>query len=183
MRKVIVTEFVSLDGVMQDPQNWSFPYWTDEIGNFKQAELFASDAQLLGRVTYEGFAAAWPERTDEAGYADRLNSLPKYVVTTTLKKADWNNSHIIKDNVADAIAKLKQQEGQNILVHGSRTLVQTLVQNDLVDQYNLLVYPDVLGEGMRLFDEGLKVNLKLVETKTYSSGVVALIYQTDKKDA
>lgn len=176
MRKVIVTEFMSLDGVIQDPQNWSFPYWTEEIGNFKHAELFASDAQLLGRVTYEGFAAAWPERTDEAGFADRINSLPKYVVTTTLKKAEWNNSHIIKDNVADAIAKLKQQDGQDILVHGSPTLLKTLVKHDLVDQYNLLVYPIVLGEGLRLFDEGTKTKLKLVETKTYSSGVVGLIY-------
>ena len=104
MRKIVVAEFVTLDGVLEDPQNWSFPYWNDEIGKFKHDELFASDAQLLGRVTYEGFAAAWPSRTDEEGYADRLNSLPKYVVSTTLETAEWNNSHLVKENVAEEIS-------------------------------------------------------------------------------
>lgn len=181
MRKVVVAEFVTLDGVLEDPQNWSFPYWNDEIGKFKHDELFASDAQLLGRVTYEGFAAAWPSRTDEDGYADRLNSLPKYVVSTTLQKAEWNNSHLIKEHVAEAVSKLKQQPGHDILVHGSPTLVQTLIKYDLIDQYHLLVFPLVLGCGIRLFQEGSNTALKLVKSKTFSSGVIAQIYQPDRK--
>src|SRR5215475_10352186 len=119
MRKVVVAEFLSLDGVMEDPGGaekfehggWSRNYWDDEIGKFKLNELFASDADLLGRVTYEGFAAAWPSQKDEAGFADRMNNLPKYVISTTLQKADWNNSHIIKGNVAEEVTMLKEQPG------------------------------------------------------------------------
>lgn len=180
MRKLIVTEFVTLDGVVAEPQNWSFPYWNDEIEKLKHGELFSSDAQLLGRVTYQGFASAWPSRTGE--YADRLNSLPKYVVSTTLDKTEWNNSHLIKENVAEEISKLKQQPGQDILVHGSITLVQALIKNDLVDQYNLLVYPLVLGTGKRLFRDESSASLKLVETKPFGSGVVLLRYQPDRKE-
>ncbi len=183
MRKLVVTQFVTLDGVMEDPHKWSFPYWNDEIAKIKYDEMFASDAQLLGRVTYQGFAAAWPSRTDEQGFADRLNSLPKYVVSTTLEKAEWNNSHLIKENIPEEISRLKQQPGQDILVHGSRTLVQTLIQHDLIDQYNLLVYPIVLGNGKRLFKDGSKANLKLVETKTFSTGVILARYQPDRKGA
>src|SRR6185503_9389745 len=108
MRKVVVTEFMALDGGIDSPEKWSFPFWNDEIAKFKHAELFASDALLLGRVTYQGFAAAWPSRTDEAGFADRINSLPKYVVSTTLDKADWNNSTIIKDaeHIATEVSNL-----------------------------------------------------------------------------
>jgi dihydrofolate reductase len=146
----------------------------------KHGELFSSDAQLLGRVTYQGFASAWPSRTGE--YADRLNSLPKYVVSTTLDKTEWNNSHLIKENVAEEISKLKQQPGQDILVHGSITLVQALIKNDLVDQYNLLVYPRVLGTGKRLFRDESSASLKLVETKPLGSGVVLLRYQPDRKE-
>ena len=182
MRKVVVTMFVTLDGVIEEPQNWSFPHWTDEIGKFKYDELFASDAQLLGRVTYEGFAAAWPGREDEQGYADRINSLPKYVVSTTLEKAEWENSHLIKENVAEEVSRLRQQPGQDILVHGSLTLVQTLMQHNLVDEYRLLVYPLVLGSGKRLFSDGNQTTLKLVETRTFSSSVVLLLYQPDKKE-
>jgi dihydrofolate reductase len=189
MRKVVVTEFVSLDGVMEDPGGseksvhgaWTFLFWNEEIGKFKYDELMASDAQLLGRVTYQGFAEAWPSRTDEAGFADRMNSVPKYVVSTTLKKADWNNSHIIKANVAEEVSKIKQQLGQDILVAGSATLVQTLIKHDLVDEYRLLVYPIVLGSGKRLFGEGSKTTLKLVESKPLGSGVMALVYQPDRK--
>jgi len=177
MRKVVVTMFLSLDGVMEDPQNWSFPYWTDEIGKLKSDELFASDAQLLGRVTYQGFAAAWPSRTDD--YADRLDSLPKYVVSKTLERAEWHNSHLISANVAKEVSNLKQQPGQDILVHGSPTLVQTLMQADLVDEYRLLVFPVVPGSGKRLFKDGAKANLKLVETKAFSSGVVLLRYRAE----
>ena len=174
MRKVVVTEFLSLDGIMEEPA-WTFKYWNDEIAKFKGEESSASDALLLGRVTYQGFAAAWPESKDEG--ADYFNSVRKYVVSTTLDKAEWNNSHIIKGNIVEEIAKLKQQDGKDIMVHGSAMLVQTLIQHDLVDHYRLLVYPVVLGKGKRLFKEGTTATLKLVETRTFSSGVAALIYQ------
>jgi dihydrofolate reductase len=186
MRKVVVTEFVSLDGVMEDPGGaegfehggWTIPYWGDDIGTFKQDELFASDALLLGRVTYEGFAAAWPSQTDEVGFADRMNGLPKYVVSTTLDKAEWNNSTIIKGDVAEEVARLKQQPGQDILVAGSAALARTLQQHGLVDEYRLLVYPVVLGSGKRLFgDAGAMTKLTLVEAKPFDSGVVALTYR------
>jgi dihydrofolate reductase len=182
MRKVVVSMFMTLDGVTEAPHEWSFPFWTDEIGKFKHAELFASDALLLGRVTYQGFAAAWPSRTDEQGYADRINSLPKYVVSTTLEKPEWNNSTLIKANVAEAIAKLKQRPGQDIVIHGSNTLVRALMPHHLIDEYRLLVYPIVLGSGKRLFRDGSKATLKLVETKTFGSGVVLLRYQPDRKE-
>ncbi len=176
MRKVVVSEFVSLDGVIHEPM-WTFAYWTDEIAQFKYDELFSSDALLLGRMTYEGFAQAWPGRTDEQGYADRMNGLPKYVVSTTLDRAEWNNSHLIKANVAEEVSKLKQQPGQDILIFGSGKLLQTLMQYDLIDQYHLLIYPVVLGSGQRLFEDGSNAKLKLAETQTFSSGVVALVYQ------
>ena len=118
---------------------------------------------------------------DEAGFADRMNSLPKFVVSTTLEKAEWNNSTLIKENVARRVSELKQQPGQDILLFGSGTLVQTLIQHDLVDKYNLLLYPVVLGKGKRLFRDGGNATLKLVEIKTFSSGVVALAYQPDRK--
>ena len=189
MRKVIVSEFVTLDGVMEDPGGaekfehggWTMPYWSEEIGKVKFDELFASDALLLGRVTYQGFAAAWPSMTDEAGFADRMNSLPKYVVSKTLEEVKWNNSRLIQGNVAEEVAKLKQQPGQDILIAGSGKLVQTLMQHDLIDDYRLLVYPVVLGSGKRLFQDGSKTTLRLVETKAFRSGVVLLHYQPANK--
>jgi dihydrofolate reductase len=177
MRNLIVTEFVSLDGIMEDPA-WTFPYWNDEIAAFKGEETSASDALLLGRVTYQGFAAAWPQSKDEG--AAYFNSVRKYVVSSTLENAEWNNSIIIKDNVVEEIAKLKQQGGQDIAVHGSATLVQTLVQHDLVDRVRLLVYPVVLGKGKRLFKEGTTATLKLLESRSFSSGVAALIYEPNR---
>jgi len=178
MRKLVVTEFLSLDGVMEEPA-WTFKYWNDEIAKFKGEEASASDALLLGRVTYQGFAAAWPASKDEG--ADYFNSVRKYVVSTTLDKAEWNNSTLIKDNVVEEITKLKQQAGQDILVYGSATLVQTLMEHDLVDRYRLLVYPVVVGKGKRLFQEGAIATLKLVETQSFSSGVAALVYEPDRK--
>lgn len=178
MRRLVVTEFVSLDGVMENPA-WTFPYWNDEIAQFKGEETSASDALLLGRVTYEGFAAAWPQSKDEG--ATYFNNVRKYVVSTTLDKAEWNNSTLIKDNVVAAITQLKQQAGRDITVHGSATLVQTLIQHDLVDSYRLLVYPVVLGKGKRLFQADTTATLKLVEAKSFSSGVAALIYAPDRK--
>ena len=179
--KIVVTEFITLDGVIGEPQEWSFPYWTDETAKFKLDELLATSAHLLGRVTYEGFAEAWPSRTDEAGFADRMNSLPKYVVSTTLKKAEWSNSAIIKANVAEEVAKLKKQSGGDILIAGSATLIRFLMEHDLVDEYRLLTYPIVLGKGKRLFTDGMAASLKLTEFRPMGSGVVLLRYEPDKK--
>ncbi|HMN28072.1 MAG TPA: dihydrofolate reductase family protein [Caldilineaceae bacterium] len=178
MRTLVVTEFMSLDGIMEAPA-WTFPYWNDEIAQFKGEETSASDALLLGRVTYQGFAAAWPESKDEG--AAYFNSVRKYVVSTTLDKAEWNNSVLIKDNIVAEIAKLKQQDGQDLTVHGSGALVQTLIQHDLVDRYRLLIYPVVVGKGKRLFSEGTTATLNLVKSHTFSSGVVALIYEPVRK--
>jgi dihydrofolate reductase len=191
MRKVIVSEYVTLDGVMEDPGGgegtehggWSFQFWSEEAAKFKFDELFASDALLLGRVTYQGFAKAWPSMTDEQGFADRMNSLPKFVVSTTLKEVEWNNSRLIKGNIAEEVSKLKRQPGQDILIAGSVELVHTLMQHDLIDEYRLLVHPIVLGSGKRLFREGSdRTLLRLVDTRTFSSGIVVLSYQPAGKE-
>lgn len=173
MRKLVVTEFLSLDGIMEAPA-WTMPYWNDEIAQFKGEETLSSDAMLLGRITYQGFAAAWPESQDEG--APYFNSVRKYVVSTTLDKAEWNNSVLIKNNIPAEIARLKQQDGHNITVHGSGALVQTLMQHHLVDEYRLLVYPVVIGQGKRLFRDGSESTLKLIDSRVLSSGVVALRY-------
>ena len=179
MRKIVVTEFLSVDGVMEEPA-WTFPYWNDEIAKFKGEESSASDALLLGRVTYQGFAAAWPESKDEG--ADYFNSVRKYVVSNTLEEPlEWTNSTLIKANIVEEITNLKQQDGKDITVHGSATLVQALMQHDLVDRYRLLVYPVVLGKGKRLFKEGIPATLKLLGSQSFSSGVVALVYEPDRQ--
>jgi dihydrofolate reductase len=179
VRNVVVTEFMSLDGVVEEPA-WTFPYWNDDIAKFKGEESAASDALLLGRVTYQGFAAAWPQSEDEG--ADYFNNVRKYVVSKTLEEPlEWNNSMLIKDDIVEEITNLKQQDGKDITVHGSATLVQTLMQHDLVDRYRLLVYPLVLGKGKRLFEEGIPATLKLLESQSFSSGVVALVYEADRK--
>ncbi|RIK43617.1 MAG: pyrimidine reductase [Chloroflexi bacterium] len=177
MRKLVVTEFLSLDGVMENPM-WTFPYWNDEIAAFKGEETSANEPLLLGRVTYQGFAAAWPQRKDEDPGASYFNGTRKYVVSTTLKEPlEWNNSVLLKGNILEEITKLKQQDGPDIVVHGSGRLVQTLMQHDLVDTYRILVYPLVLGKGQRLFEEGATAKLKLVASQSFSSGVVGLIYE------
>ena len=187
MRKAIVSEYVTLDGVIEDPSGaegfehggWSMQFFDEEVANYKYDELFASDALLLGRVTYQGFAAAWPSVTDEVGFADRMNSLPKYVVSTTLEEPlEWNNSTLIKGDVAGEVSKLKQQPGRDILMYGSADLMHTLMQHDLIDEYRIWVHPVVLGSGKRLFREGSETKvLRLVDTTTFSSGVVVLSYQ------
>lgn len=190
MRKVIVTEYVTLDGVMEDPAGtegaglgaWSFQFDRGPEGDkFKLDEALASEALLLGRVTYQGFAEAWPSRTDEVGFADKMNSMPKLVVSTTLEEVEWNNSTLIKGNVAEEVSKLKQQPGGDMLIYGSRQLVNTLMQHDLIDEYRLMVFPVVLGSGKRLFRDGSKTTLRLIDTKTFSSGIVLLSYQPDRK--
>jgi dihydrofolate reductase len=187
MGKLVVSEFVTLDGVMEDPGGaegferggWAFQFDRGPAGDkFKLDELMEADALLLGRKTYEGFAAAWPDRTDEAGFADKMNSMPKYVVSTTLTDPEWQNSTVISENVAEEIAKLKQQQpGGDILVAGSAQLVQTLLEHDLVDEWRLMVFPVVLGAGKRLFGDGAgRTALKLVEAKP-SADVVMLRLQ------
>ncbi len=186
MRKLIVTEFVTLDGVIEDPGGnektphggWSFQFRSGDGRKYKLDEIFASGALLLGRVTYQGFAAAWPGMIGQSEFADPMNGLPKYVVSTTLNEATWNNSTLIKDNVAGEVSRLKQQDGKDILVYGSGQLVRFLMQHGLVDEYRLMVFPIVLGGGKRLFEDGTDFSvLKLIETKTFSSGVVLLLYQ------
>lgn len=176
MRKVVVSEFVTLDGITEAPEEWSLAFWDDEIAQLKQDELFNSDALLLGRITYEGFAEAWPSRSGDA-YSDRMNSLPKYVVSTTLEKPEWNNSTVIRSNVVEEISRLKQEGGQDILVFGSTELIETLMANDLIDEYRLMVYPVVRGEGKRLFADGNEASLTIKKTQEFDSGVVLLSYQ------
>lgn len=193
MRRIVVSEFVTLDGVIQDPGGvgeieeggWNIPYIDEEFGKYKFDELSASDALLLGRVTYQGFAAAWPEASHtetEGEYADMMNNYPKYVVSTTLDKAEWNNSHMIRADVMEEISKLKHKPGKDILIFGSGKLVQTLIQQDLIDEYRLQVHPVLLGNGKRLFPDGNTLKLKLVETRSFPSGVIVLVYQPDRDD-
>jgi dihydrofolate reductase len=189
MRKIILTEFLSLDGVMEHPHLWHFPYFGEDAGAYKGEELFACDAMLLGRVTYEGFAAAWPQRSegepiegtdaidDEKVFADRMNGMTKYVVSTTLKDLTWNNSHLISDNVPEEVRKLKDQPGQDILLMGSADLADTLRQHNLIDEYRLMVHPIVVGQGKRLFRDGSDTTtLKLVDSRTFSHGVMLHTY-------
>lgn len=173
MRRIVVTEFVSLDGVFEEP-GWTFPYWNDAIAQFKDEEQQSADALLMGRVTYEGFAAAWPESDDEG--APYMNNVRKHVVSTTLTDPAWNNTTVISADVVEAIRELKQQNGRDLLVYGSGTLVQTLMQHDLVDEYRLLVYPVVLGQGRPFFAPGAAAKLRLQRTQAFESGVVGLIY-------
>ncbi len=186
MGKIVVTEFVSLDGIFEDPGGaesykhggWSFQINRGDDGDkFKLDEALASDALLLGRVTYQGFADAWPSRTGE--FADKFNSMPKYVVSTTLNTLEWNNSHLINGDVAREVPKLKEQFGGDVVVHGSGQLVNSLKEHDLVDEYRLMVFPVVLGTGKRLFaDGGDLVPLKLADTRQVGpDGVVILTYQ------
>jgi dihydrofolate reductase len=182
VRKIIVSEFLSLAGVMEAPEEWQFPYLSEDMAEFIKADILALDAQLLGRVTYDIFAASWPAQTNnEFGIADKLNSMPKYVVSSTLKKGDWNPTTVISGNVVEAITRLKQQPGGSIGITGSATLVQSLMEADLIDEYQLQIYPIVLGKGRRLFKDGIANKLKLVESKTFNSGAIALTYQPDCK--
>jgi dihydrofolate reductase len=184
MRKIVVSMFMTLDGVMEAPNQWSFQFGSKEQQTYKFDELFACDALLLGRVTYQGFAAAWPNMPGTGEYGVRMNSIPKYVVSTTLQEADWNNSKIIKNNLSEELSQLKQQTGQDILIFGSGALVNSLMQYDLIDEYRLLVFPVIVGSGKRLFqDVNEKKTLSLIATQTFSSGVVVLSYQPERNAA
>lgn len=180
MRNIVITEFITLDGVIESPEKWSFPYWNDDIAEFKNKELFASDALLLGRTTYEGFAKAWPNRKDETGFADRINSIPKYVVSTTLENPTWNNTHVLTENFAADIARLKEEEGKDILVFGSGQLVNILLDLGLVDKLQLLLYPIALGQGKKLYRKDNETKLELKKSKAFETGVVLLVYEPKK---
>ena len=183
MSKLVVSEFVSLDGVIEDPGGsegwerggWAFQFDRGPEGDkYKLDEVLEADAMLLGRRTYEGFAEAWPSRTDELGFADKMNSMPKYVVSTTLESPDWNNSTLIAGDVAEAVAELKRRRGGDLVVYGSAQLVQTLLEHDLVDELRLMVFPVVLGSGKRLFrDAADTIAFRPVETKP--AGSVAIL--------
>jgi dihydrofolate reductase len=181
----VVTEFVSLDAVMEDPggsENFQHGGWAlaisrgDEGDRFKLDELHEADAQLLGRVTYEGFAAAWPSRTDEVGFAEKMNNMPKYVVSSTLGEPEWQNTTVLRD--LDEVARLRDDLDGTILVAGSRRLVQALLDRDLVDELRLMVFPIVLGSGERLFGERSEPKgLNLRDSRAVGDGVVILVYE------
>jgi dihydrofolate reductase len=185
MGRIVVTEFISLDGVVEDPggaedfkySGWSFEISRGDEGNqFKLDETMASEALLLGRVTYEGFAEAWPSRQGE--FADKFNNMPKYVVSSTLEQPEWTNSTVLDGDLGEAVADLKQRHEGDIVVHGSTQLVQALLEQDLVDELRLMTFPVVLGAGKRLFGEtSAKKTLRLVEAKTVGEGVEILVYQ------
>src|SRR5437773_7391631 len=185
MGRIVITEFASLDGVVEDPggsENFKYGGWSFEIdrgdeGNkFKLDETMSAEALLLGRVTYEGFAVAWPSVKGE--FADKFNSMPKYVVSSTLEDPEWNNSTVLKGDVVEEVRRLRQRLGGNIVVHGSAQLVQTLVEHDLVDELRLMVFPIVLGTGKRLFAETSDAKpLRLVDSRTVGDGVTILVFE------
>ena len=177
MRKIVSGLFISLDGVTEAPDKWQFDAFDEDMMAIMTAHLEAEDAVLLGRKTYQEWVGYWPTSTDEP-YASHINDLPKYVVSTTLEKVEWKNAIVVKGDLTEELAHLKQQPGKNIGVAGSPTLVQSLLQCDLLDELTLMVHPVIAGSGKRLFTEGSRLErLNLVETKTTGSGVVILTYR------
>lgn len=181
MRRIIVSTYVTLNGVIESPEKWSLQYFDAEAGKFAVEQLFAADALLLGRGTYQGFAAAWPSRSGE--FADRINSMTKYVVSATLEEPlEWGPATLIKDNVAEEVAKLKQQPGQNILIYGTGHLAQTLLHHGLLDEHHLWIIPVIWsGGGRRIFEDMDTTALELIDTKTLPSGTVILTHRLAKK--
>ena len=185
MGRIVVTEYISVDGVVEAPsgtEDFDRVGWTDDFSRgpegdkFKVEETMASDALLLGRGTYDGFAPVWPHVEGEFG--DKFNTMPKYVVSSTLENPQWNNTTVLRGDVVDEVRKLKRQYQRDIVVHGSPQLARTLIEHDLVDALHLMVYPVIVGAGKRLFTETTaKKNLRLVETKTFNDGITVLIYQ------
>jgi dihydrofolate reductase len=186
--RLVVTEYISVDGVVEAPsgtEEFERVGWTDDFsrgsdGNqFKIEETMTSDAQLLGRITYEAFAEVWPHVDGE--FADKFNSMPKYVVSSTLKDPDWNNTTVLEGNLVDEVTELKQRYERDIVVHGSARLAQTLIEHDLVDVLHLLVYPVIVGAGKRLFDGTSETKrLRLADTRTFGDGVHLLVYERAK---
>jgi dihydrofolate reductase len=177
--RIVATEYLSLDGYFHEPGQWSRPFFNDEAGQFKWAELQASDALLLGRKTYEGFAAAWPGMRAQTGdFGEKMNDMPKFVVSATLSEVTWSGSKLIGKNPIDEIRKLKAQPGQDLLLAGSGQLFNALFRANLIDRYRFMVHPIVLGKGARLFEEGSSEQvLTLVETKSFKSGIVIAEYE------
>jgi dihydrofolate reductase len=173
MRKLVESTFMTLDGIISNPQEWSPPYWDDEHSGYAGKLLFSADALLLGRQTYEGFVQAWPSR--EGDFADRINSMPKYVASNSLDEATWNAT-ILDGDVADEVAKLKQEPGESILKYGTGELDRTLLEHDLVDEFHFWIFPVLVGAGQRLL-EGLDLtHLNLLETTRFGSGIVVNTY-------
>lgn len=174
MRKLVESTFMTLDGVINDPQNWSGPYWDDEHAGYARGLLFSSDALLLGRKTYEGFAQAWPQRAGDNDFADRFNELPKFVASRTMPpgQAEWNAT-VLEGDVADAVAKLKDEDGETIIKYGTGEFSKALLENKLVDEYHFWIFPEVMGSGDRLLD-GFRTSLELVDTTRFKSGIVVL---------
>lgn len=180
--RLVATEYLSLDGVFEEPGRWSFPFFSEEAARFKSRELEASDALLLGRKTYEGFAAAWPTMEGTGDFGLKMNSMPKYVVSSTLERADWTGSIVVKGDVAAEVGKLKEQPGQDLLLAGSGRLFNALSDLGLIDLYRLMVHPIVLGQGPRLFADGAdRRTLELTHHETFASGIVILEY-TPKRE-
>jgi len=178
VRKIVASMLMAMDGVVENPQ-WTSQFRSEESQTYKFDELFASDALLLGRITYQGLAAAWPGAT--GAYGERINRMPKYVPTTTLQEAEWNAT-LIKDNVGEEVTRLKQESGQDILIFGSVELIHSLMQEDLIDEYRLMVFPIIVGNGKRLFHgESQQKAFKLVQSQTFGSGVVVLTYEPNRK--
>jgi dihydrofolate reductase len=180
MRKVVAAEFLSLDGVMESPDQWHFPYFNDEMGQAVGEGFATSDALLMGRVLYEEWAAFWPQQDPEENHvAATMNGVRKYVVSTTLEEPlEWNNASLIGENVAEEISELKEQPGKDIVISGSGALVRSLLDAGLLDELRLMVHPVVVGSGKRLFEEGEKQTaLELVDAKTFATGVVYLTYK------
>jgi dihydrofolate reductase len=184
VNKLVVSEFVTLDGVMEAPggepghphSGWVFDFQGEEQIRYKFDEVMEAESLLIGRVTYESFAGAWPTYTGE--FADRMNAMPKHVVSTTLREPTWNNSRVIGGDVAAEVRRLKEQAGGPIMVGGSRTLVHTLMEHDLVDEFRIMVFPVVVGSGRRLFPETPnKTVLRLTDTRRFGSGVVVSTYE------
>jgi len=178
MRKIVAGEYVSADGVMEAANEWQMPYQTEEMGEITERQIRDASAFLMGRVTYEMFAPFWPTmKNNEFGVADKMNSAPKYVVSTTLQKADWNNTTLLKS--IEELRKLKGQTGGTIAVIGSMKLVHSLLEANLLDEVQVLVHPIVLGKGGRLFADGYHSPMKLADSKVLSNGVVYLSYQIE----
>lgn len=173
--RLVATEYVSLDGVFEEPGHWSHPFFDDEAGQFKYAELQAADAQLLGRKTYEGFAAAWPTMEGTGDFGVRMNTMPKYVVSSTLKDPKWTGTQVISGDFVSAIRDLKKKPGKDLLLAGSGMLFNALLHENLIDVYRLMVHPIILGNGPHLFaEDGSRRTLELVDVKRFSKGIVVL---------
>lgn len=183
MRRVVNSTFVSLDGVVNQMEHWHFDYVDDQLAEITLGELEASDALLMGRNTYDVYAASWPGR--EGTYPDRINAVRKYVASTTMDEAEWNNTTVIKDDLAGTVAKLKQEPGKDILMHGYGPVAETLLRHDLLDELHLWVHPKLAGAGTAadlVFTEGLQTAFELLDAKPLRSGVVLLSYQAKKAD-